>query len=326
MNDGKILVTGASGFLGRALCNKLVSSGRDLCMAVRHIPDRLSALTLADGSACFCVVDEIGPATKWSIALAGVTEVIHLAARVHVMHDAAIDPYAEFYRINVAGTKRLALQAAKAGVRRLVYVSTIKVNGECTTGKPFRPDDKPQPGDAYAQSKLEAESVLEDISRNTGIEVVIVRPPLVYGPGVKGNFLSLLGIVQRGLPMPLANCDNRRSLVGLSNLVDLLTICTTHPAAAGQVFLAADGEDLSTPELLKRVARVFGSRARLFPFPVSWLRALARAVGRASAVERLCGSLQVDASKARSLLGWLPPLTVDDELARTVQWFREKSG
>lgn len=263
--------------------------------------------------------------TDWSVALAGVTEVIHLAARVHVMRESAVDPYAEFYRTNVAGTERLARQAAEAGVRRLVYVSSIKVNGERTAGQPFRPEDKPQPEDAYAQSKLEAELVLKDISRNTGIEVVVVRPPLVYGPGVKGNFLSLLRVVQRGLPLPLASCDNRRSLVGLSNLVDLLTICTTHPAAAGQVFLAADGEDLSTPELLRRVARALGRNARLLPFPPVLLRLAARIAGRTGVYERLCGSLQVDTGKTHELLGWTPPHSVDEELARTARWFLASS-
>ena len=260
--------------------------------------------------------------TDWGAALDGVTTVIHLAARVHVTRDTAADPLAEFRRVNVAGTERLALQAAARGVRRLVYVSSIKVNGERTDGRPFGDSDMPRPEGAYAQSKLEAEHVLRGIAARTGLDVVIVRPPLVYGPGVKGNFLSLLRLVDSGLPLPFARCDNRRSLIGVTNLADLLAECALHPAAAGEIFLAADGEDLSTPGLVRRVAGALGRRARLLPVPVSWLGGAARLLGRAALYERLCGSLQVDAGKAGRVLGWRPRLTVDDELTATARWYR----
>jgi nucleoside-diphosphate-sugar epimerase len=239
------------------------------------------------------------------------------------MREKSADPLAEFRRVNAAGTRRLAESAAQAGVRRFVYVSSIKVNGERTGNRPFTEADPPGPEDAYAQSKYEAEMALREIAARTGMEVVIVRPPLVYGPGVKGNFRTLLRVVRMGLPLPLASCDNRRSLVGLSNLADLLALCVTHPAAAGETFLAADGEDLSTPELLRRTGRALGRPARLFPVPPALLRAGARMFGRAGAGERLCGSLQVDISRARRILGWNPPSTVDEELARTAQWYQQ---
>ncbi len=265
-------------------------------------------------------VGDVHAGTDWTAALAGVTHVVHLAARVHVMREVSRDPLADFRAANTAGTVNLARQAA-AGARRFVYVSTIKVNGERTSGRSFRADDDPQPEDAYAQSKLEAELSLKGISQHSGLEVVIVRPPLVYGPGVKGNFLSLLRVIRQGWPIPLASCENRRSLVGLTNLVALMEKCVTHPAAAGQVFLAADGEDLSTPELLRKVACALVRKARLLPFPPAMLRLAARIAGRQGVYERLCGSLQVDAGKARELLNWWPPLTVDEELARTARWF-----
>jgi UDP-glucose 4-epimerase len=237
------------------------------------------------------------------------------------MREKSRDPLADFRAVNTAGTINLARQAAAAGVKRIVYVSTIKVNGERTSGRPFYAEDEPQPQDAYAQSKLEAERALKDISQNTGLEVVIVRPPLVYGPGVKGNFLAMLRVIQKGWPLPLASCDNQRSFIGLTNLVSLLEKCVSHPAAAGQVFLAADGDDLSTPELLRRVARALGRKARLLPFPPALLHFAARIVGRPGIYERLCGSLQIDTGKTHELLDWTAPLSVDEELARTTSWF-----
>ncbi len=313
----RVLVTGANGFVGSALCQKLSAHGTAVRAAVRS-----GSFSGPHSSSVQSVrVGDIHAGTDWSTALTGVTHIVHLAARVHVMHERSRDPLAEFRAVNTSGTVNLARLAVAAGVRRLVYVSTIKVNGERTTGRPFHADDGPQPEDAYAQSKLEAELVLNKVGRDSGMEVVIVRPPLVYGPGVRGNFLSMLRTVEHGWPLPLASCDNRRSLVGLANLVSLLEKCVTHPAAAGQVFLVADGEDLSMPELLRRVAYALGKKARLMPFPPALLRLVATIAGRPGVYERLCGSLQVDVSKTRELLGWRPPSTVDEELARTARWF-----
>jgi len=313
----RVLVTGANGFVGAALCERLVEQDIAARAALRTDSSARNRSLAAETVA----VGDIDAGTDWSAALAGVTHVVHLAARVHVMREVARDPLADFRAVNTAGAINLARQAAAAGVRRIVYVSTIKVNGERTSSRPFRAEDNPQPEDAYAQSKLEAELVLKSISQHSGLDVVIVRPPLVYGPGVKGNFLSMLRVLRRGWPLPLASCSNRRSFVGLTNFVSLLERCVTHPAAAGQVFLAADGEDLSTPELLRRVAHALGRKARLLPFPPAMLSLAASITGRPGIYERLCGSLQVDAGKARELLGWTPPSSVDAELARTASWY-----
>ena len=313
----RVLVTGANGFVGAALCERLDASGIATRAAVRSGSQTRNLCSDIQKTA----VGDIHATTDWLAALAGVTHVVHLAARVHVMREVSRDPLAEFRAVNTAGTINLARQAAASGAKRFVYVSTIKVNGERTSGRSFSVDDNPHPEDAYAQSKLEAELALKEIGLNTGMEAVIVRPPLIYGPGVKGNFLSLMRVVRRGWPLPLASCNNCRSLVGLTNFISLLERCTTHPAAADQVFLAADGEDLSTPELLRRVAHALGKKARLLPFPSAMLNMAARIVGRPGIYERLCESLQVDANKARELLGWTPPLTLDEELARTARWF-----
>jgi nucleoside-diphosphate-sugar epimerase len=313
----RVLVTGANGFVGAALCERLVEHGVETRAAVRAG----SAAGIRSLVGQKVEVGEIHAGTDWTTALSGVTHVVHLAARVHVMREVARDPLTDFRAVNTAGTINLARQAAAAGVKRIIYVSTIKVNGEHTSARPFRADDKPGPEDAYAQSKLEAELALHEISQHTGLAVVIVRPPLVYGPGVKGNFLSMLHVIQRGWPLPLASCDNRRSFIGLTNLASLLECCVTHPAAAGQLFLASDGEDLSMPDLLNRVARALGRKSRLLPFPPALLHLAARIVGRPGIYERLCSSLQADAYKARELLGWTPPSTVDSELVRTANWY-----
>lgn len=310
----RILVTGSTGFVGRRLCSALREQGLDVREAVRRSPAVNAGLDVV-------AVGAIDGQTDWRRAVEETGSVIHLAGRAHVMREDEADPLAVYRRVNVAGTVRLARQAAAAGVRRFVFVSSVKVNGEATTGRPFTEADVPAPLDAYGVSKHEAEEELKDIGRESGMEIVVVRPTLVYGPDVKGNFLSLLHWLRRGLPLPLARCDNRRSFTGLTNLVDLLIQCVLHPAAANETFLAADGEDLSTPELLRRMARALGRKARLLPFPPAMLRVAAGVVGRPGVYERLCGSLRVDASKARELLGWRPPLTVDEELARTARWF-----
>lgn len=318
------LVTGGNGFVGRALLTALVSSDVNVRAAIR----RQSNFERKDFSKRIqtCTINDIGPATDWTGALDRVQTIVHLAARVHVMKENAVDPLAAFRHVNTLGTTRLASMAAQAGVRRLVYVSTIKVNGEETVDRAFHEDDTPRPSDPYAISKWEAEQVLRRISAETGMEIVIVRPPLVYGPGVGGNFLTMLKWMDRGIPLPLASVDNQRSLVGINNLLSLLMVCLAHPRAAGEVFLVSDGEDLSTPELLRRTARALGKSPRLFPFPVGMLRMTARLLAKGEACERLCGSLVVDSSKARRLLGWSPVSFVDDELRRTAEWYHGRSA
>ena len=272
--------------------------------------------TAADEEA---VVGSLGEPFDWAPALNGVDRVVHLAARVHVMQDSASDPLAEFRRANVAGTLALARAAADAGVRRLVFVSSIKVNGEGTReGVPFTADDPPAPVDPYGVSKREAEHGLFEIGRDTGMEVVVVRPPLVYGPGVGANFLRLLRWVERGVPLPLASVQNRRSLVYVGNLADLIVRCVDRPAAAGRTFVASDGEDLSTADLLVRLGQALRRPARLLPVPVSWLQIGARLVGRPEVAQRLVDNLQVDIGKTRELLDWSPRVSVDEGLHRTL--------
>lgn len=261
------------------------------------------------------IVGNIDSFTRWEGAVSGVDTVIHLAARVHMMNDTSTDPLAEFRRVNTEGTLNLARQAAEAGVRRFIFLSSVKVNGE--TGF-FRESDVEDPQDPYAISKCEAEQGLRRIAAETGMAVVIIRPPLVYGPGVKANFQSLMRAVGKGVPLPLGAIDNRRSLVGIDNLVDLIVTCIDHPAAANETFLVSDGEDLSTPELVRRIARALGKPARLFPVSPALLKAAATLLGRREAVERLLSSLQVDISKTRDLLGWRPPVSVDAGLTRAV--------
>jgi len=313
------LVTGGSGLIGHALISSLVCNDVDVRVAIRQQSNfRSGGYTRRIPT---CTISDIGPATDWTEALDGVQSVIHLAARVHVMKERARNPLVEFRNVNTLGTSRLAFMAAQAGVRRLVYVSTIKVIGESTTDSPFHEDDTPRPSDPYAISKWEAEQALRRISIESGMEIVIVRPPLVYGPGVGGNFLTMLKWMDRGIPLPLASVGNLRSLVGLNNIVSLLVACLTHPRAAGELFLASDQEDISTPELLRRTAQALRKSPRLFPFPVSMLHMTARLLSKGEACERLCGSLTVDSSKAHRLLGWSPVSSVDAELRRTAEWY-----
>jgi nucleoside-diphosphate-sugar epimerase len=267
-------------------------------------------------------VGSIDGQTDWSDALRGVDVVIHLAARVHVMNDTAVDPLAEFLKANLYGTSNLAQQAARAGVKRLVYVSSVKVNGEQTTEtQPFAESDEPNPQDPYAISKWRAEQDLQRIAQETGLEVVIVRPPLVYGPGVKGNFISLLAAIDRGIPLPLAGAINLRSLVYVGNLADALIACATHPAAAGQTYLVSDGDDVSTAMLVEKIAQALGRNSRTFYFPPTLLRAMAAVLGRAEQVDRLFGSLRVNDEKIRRELAWFPPYTLEQGLRVTAEWY-----
>lgn len=312
-----ILVTGASGFVGSALLHRLASEGQAVRGAYReNVPK------LGDGSQGI-PVGELGEAQDWRVALEDTYAVVHAAARVHMMHDAAGDPLAEYRRVNVQGTLNLARQAAAAGVRRFVFLSSVKVNGESTMqGAAFAADDVPAPQDAYGISKWEAEQGLRQIATETGMAVVIIRPPLVYGPGVKANFAAMMRCLTRGVPLPLgAVTHNRRSLGALDNLVDLIVTCLTHPAAANQTFLVSDGEDLSTADLLRRLGLAMKRPARLFPVPMGLLKLGTSLVGRPEIYPRLCGSLQVDIGKTRELLGWTPPLTVDEGLRRAAREF-----
>jgi nucleoside-diphosphate-sugar epimerase len=269
------------------------------------------------------LVGEINGATDWGGVLRDVDIVIHLAARVHVMHDVASDPLEEFRRVNVAGTERLARSAVASGVKRLVYVSSIKVNGEATNGATkFSEVDSPCPQDPYGVSKYEAEQALHRISEETGLEVVIVRPPLVYGAGVKGNFIQMLKVLAKGVPLPLASVHNRRSLVYVENLADALIACAIHPAAAGQTYLVSDGEDISTSQLLRSLGDALGAPARLIPCPPTLLNLAGRLTGRTAQVERLLGSLQVDSGKIRRQLDWTPPYTLQQGLQTTAEWYR----
>ena len=271
------------------------------------------------------IVSGLGPATDWSTALEGVEAVVHLAARVHVMSDSAAAPLREYRHVNVDGSRALAEQAARLRVTRLVYLSSIKVNGECTSSSTaFSEADRPQPTDPYGVSKAEAEAALFAVAEQTGLEVVVIRPPLVYGPGVKANFRSLAQWIRRGVPLPLgAIVSNRRSLIGVDNLVDLITTCILHPDARNEIFLASDGEDMSTAELARRMASAMGVVARLVPVPVALMKACASLLRARGSVDRLTDSLRIDSSKARNVLGWTPPVSVHEGLRRAV---RQLSG
>ncbi|MBP9904742.1 MAG: SDR family oxidoreductase [Rhodoferax sp.] len=308
----RVLVTGANGLVGRRLCGHLTALG----VAVRAVVRDGGASKLSGD----CVrVGDLGASTSWHEALSGVDTIVHLAARVHVMNDDAADPLAAFRQVNVAATLNLARQAVSAGVRRLVFVSTVKVNGEHTApGQVFAEHDIPAPQDPYAISKWEAEQGLWAIVRDTGLELVIVRPPLVYGPGVRANFAALVRWVQRGWPLPLAAVHNARSLVALDNLVDFLSICLSHPAAANQLFLVSDGEDKSTADLVRGIAHALRRPSRLVALPVWALQLAGRLTGRTHVIDRLCANLQLDIHKARQRLQWEPRITVAEGLRRTI--------
>ncbi|MGR3990999.1 UDP-glucose 4-epimerase family protein [Pseudomonas sp. 1121_17] len=317
----RILLTGASGFVGAAVMQCLLDRGHQVVAALRQVPQTL------DPRAEVFHFAQLDGETPWQAGLAGVHTVIHSAARVHVMNDTEADPLAAFRRVNVDATLNLARQAVAAGVRRLVFISSIKVNGEGTAkARPYAADDKPAPCDPYGISKQEAEDGLRKFARETGLEVVIVRPVLVYGPGVKANFLAMMRWLDKGVPLPFGAIDNRRSLVALGNLADLVATCAEHPAAANQTFLVSDGEDLSTTALLQRMASALGRPARLLPVPGVLLQWTATALGKKALSHRLCGSLQVDIGKTRSLLGWTPPLSIDEALLLAARDYQEKTN
>lgn len=311
----RTLITGATGFVGQAVVRRILAdpsqevvapSRRETVWGDERVrPLRVHDLAIFDG---------------WSEALVDVDAVVHCAARVHVMNDGAVDPLSEFRRTNVQGTLTLARQAAAAGVRRFVFISSVKVNGESTqAGSPFTAEQVPAPQDAYGISKLEAEEGLRKLSQQAAMEIVVIRPPLVYGPGVKANFASMARWLRRGVPLPLGAIVNQRSLVALDNLVDLVALALVHPNAAGQTFMVSDGEDVSTTELLHRTAAALGRRARLLPVPMSWLEMAAAMLGKRTVAQRLCGSLQVDISKTCELLGWRPPVRLDEALRKAMR-------
>lgn len=314
-----VLLTGATGFVGRAIAAKLSAEQRFMvCGSVRgahgEFPHNLRVVK----------VGEIDGSTRWDAALAGNEIVVHTAARVHVMKDSVTDPLSEYCRVNVAGSLNLARQAIAAGVKRFIFLSSIKVNGEGTLpGSFYTADDPPQPVDPYGTSKAEAEQELRSLTANSSMELVIIRPPLVYGPGVKANFLSMMRWLWQGIPMPFSLTTNKRSFVALDNLVDLIVTCMESPAAVNQTFLVSDGDDLSTSELLRAMGEALGKPARLFPLPIWLLTTLARAIGKPAIAQRLFESLQVDISKTCTALDWSPPVSVNAALKKTADSFIE---
>ncbi|MCP3177494.1 SDR family oxidoreductase [Desulfuromonas sp. KJ2020] len=304
-----ILLTGATGFVGSRVCARLMADGYDLRCAIREESQ--------DGNSV--VVGDISSETPWGDALMGVSAVIHLAACVNVMNANVNDQLTEFRRVNVAGTLNLARQAAVAGVERFIFLSTVKVIGEETAaGQPFTEKDETRPQGPYGITKLEAEMGMRRLAEESDMEVVIIRPPLVYGPCAKGNFGNMQRWVHKGIPLPLGTIHNQRSLIAIDNLVDFIITCIAHPAAGNETFLVADGENLSTTELLRRAGKAMSKPARLFPMPEWLLKCGARMLGKQAMAQRLCGNLQVDISKAREVLGWSPPLSVDEGLRRAV--------
>jgi nucleoside-diphosphate-sugar epimerase len=309
-----VAVTGASGFVGGFLLSSLAARGHEAI-----------GITRRSGAPALRRIGAIDGGTEWSAALRGVDVVVHCAARVHVMQEGSTDPAAAYRKVNVEGTRRLAQQAALVGIRRLVFLSSVKAVGERSfPGRPLLVSDEPRPEDAYGASKRDAEIVLAGVAASTGLETVIVRPPLVYGPGVKGNFLRLLGLVARRVPLPFGAILNTRSMVSIGNLTDLLCMCVESPGASGGTFFASDGEDVSTAALVRRIGLVMGRPARLLPIPEAVLKTLGQWTGRSGEIDRLIGTLQVDISPTREALGWAPPVTVDDALRETVEWFERR--
>ena len=315
-----VLVTGANGFIGSALCRALVAAGHVPRAAVRRI------VPGGKGPEPAVAVGEIDGTTDWSKALRGIQYIVHLASPSDPPRGSPADSLAEYRRVNVAGSRRLAEQAAAAGARRLVFMSTIKVNGERTAERAYTENDAPRPENAYGISKQEAEQALQDVTQKTGLEIVVLRPPIVYGPGVKGNFLRLMNLVARGVPLPLGAINNRRSFIYTGNLAGAIINALDAPQAAGRTYLVSDGEDVSTPDLVRGLARALGVKARLLSLPVAALGLGATLAGKRAEFERLSGSLQVDSSRIRRELDWRPPFTLAQGLELTAKWYPGRSS
>ncbi len=313
----KVLITGVTGFVGMPLCRRMLREGWRVRGALRTRSGREQLPPGVDA----VLVGPIGTDTAWNLALEGIDTIVHLAARTHVMRELDQDPLQAYRSINVEGTEQLARSAAAAGVKRFIYLSSVKVNGE---GKdiPYTELDAPAPEDAYGISKGEAEQVLRRIETETGMEVVIIRPPLVYGPGVKANFLRLMQIIDWRIPLPFSRIQNSRSMIYLDNLVDAIVTCIVHREAAGNTYLVSDGEDVSTPELIRRIAASLERRAYLFPVPEGAMLFAGNLIGRADTIDRLIGDLTVKTAKIRNELNWNPPYTMDQGLKETAKWFK----
>jgi UDP-glucose 4-epimerase len=316
-----VLLTGASGFVGAAILHDLL--GREEFSVRVATRDARAVVSTNYESVLFSGLDA---EQCWAQALKGVDLVVHAAARVHIMNEKAVNSLAEYRRINVDGTLKLATQAAALGVKRFIFLSSIKVNGEGTPlGVPYTADSVPAPVDEYGVSKLEAEIGLLKLAAETSMQVVIIRPVLVYGPGVKANFLNMMRVLDKNLPLPFGRINNKRSLVALDNLVDFVFLCMIHPAASNQIFLVSDGDDLSTTELLRKLSRYLERKSILLPVPVGLIRSITSMIGKGKFADRLCGSLQVDITKNKNLLGWTPPVKVDDALIKTAKHFQGTS-
>ena len=317
----RVLVTGATGFVGRHLCDLLSSRGFDVTAAVRNEP-----LPEDDFGHPFAVIGDIGATVDWSPILDGIDTVVHLAARVHLMRDPARDPMSEFRRVNVRATEQLIRDSVRRGVRRFIFLSTIKVHGDVTSDRPFAGSDVLAPTDPYAVSKLEAENLVASVGMETQLEAVTIRPPLVYGAGVGGNMLRLMRLVDRGFPIPLGSVHNSRSLVAVSNLCDLISECISNDAAPGNRFLVSDDADVSVRRIIELMASAMSRPLRLLNIPVPLLRLAASAVGRGAEVSRLVDSLEVDIRETRQSLDWTPPVELEDEISSTVDWYLEQKS
>lgn len=307
-----ILVTGSSGLVGQSLTTQLLHAGYEVRGVARSSPPNLVGSRYE-----FAPIGDFSEVSNWQSLLAGVSTIVHTIARVHIMDDKAVSPLEEFRKLNVQATLALAAQAAAEGVKRFIFISSIKVNGESTQDeKPFLETDDTVPTDPYGLSKFEAEQGLLAIAQQTNMEVVIIRPPLIYGPGVKANFASMMKWVKRGIPLPFGAVDNKRSLIALENLVDFITRCIEHPKAANEIFLISDGQAISTTELMQVVAKAFGNKPVLIPIPVSFMQFAASMIGKQAVADRLFGTLEVDSTKARNLLGWQPVITMDEQLKK----------